>query len=484
MLTRVLFAPSGEAEYQKFARLLELDSIVVHPLAEGDSFWESLSLEAIDLVLASPKRMPKPESETISSIRALPDAPEIVLLTEKDEPEERAMFLASGALAVINTSVAPVMIEQELASLIERVRESSMIRFRADQPPDKNRLSDFITLSPAMQKLMTIARQVVTVDSSVLISGETGVGKEWLARAIHKEGPRSSGPFVPVNCGAIPESLLESELFGHEEGAFTGARKSHRGYFETAHSGTIFLDEVAELLPSLQVRLLRVLQDRKIRRLGAEREMEIDARILAATNRDLDREIREKRFRADLYYRLGVVTLEVPPLRERSEDVPDLVMNYLGVFRNRLSRDITRIRSDALRVLVKYDWPGNVRELINVMERAVLLSTGKEITLEDLPAPITGGVEYYLAPSFSKESEHGEIVLDSRWLQKPLRDAKREQIDIFEREYLVGLLTETRGHIGETARRAGISTRSVFEKMRRHGLRKEDYKQRLGGDAH
>ena len=483
MLVRVLFAPSGETERKRFTSILELEDVVVHPLSEEDNLWERLSLEAIDLVLASPRRIPKPVPETISSIRALPEAPEIVLLVEKDEAQERALLLTAGALAVINTDVAPVMIEQELGSLIERVRESTLIRYKAEQPPDKNRLSDFITLSPAMKKMMTIAHQVVAVDSSVLILGETGVGKEWLARAIHKEGPRSSGPFVPVNCGAIPETLLESELFGHEEGAFTGARKSHRGYFETAHSGTIFLDEIAELLPSLQVRLLRVLQDRKIRRLGAEREIEIDARILAATNRDLDREIQEKKFRADLYYRLGVVTLEVPPLRARREDIPDLVMNYLGVFRTRLLRDIARIRSDALRALETYEWPGNVRELINVMERAVLLSTGREITLEDLPGSITGGVEYYASPALVKKNECSEDGLDSRWLQKPLREAKREQIDIFEREYLAGLLSDTRGHIGETARRAGISTRSVFEKMRRHGLRKESFKQQSAGST-
>jgi DNA-binding NtrC family response regulator len=262
-------------------------------------------------------------------------------------------------------------------------------RVHAASPPSESRLRDFASLSPRMQAFMALARKVVDADSSLLLLGETGTGKEWFARAVHKEGPRSAGPFVAVNCGAFPESLFESELFGHEQGAFTGASRAHKGYFEQAEGGTLFLDEIGELPLHLQVKLLRVLEDRRVQRLGAERSFRVDIRLLVATHRDLEREVEAGRFREDLFYRLAVVTLPIPPLRERAEDIPDLFASYLEFFRAALNRPIYGVQKTALEALARYRWPGNVRELINVVERAVLLSPGPEIGLTDLPITIS-----------------------------------------------------------------------------------------------
>jgi len=318
---------------------------------------------------------------------------------------------------------------------------------------------------------------MVASDATLLILGETGVGKERLARAIHAESPRSTGPFVSVNCGALSETLLESELFGHEEGAFTGASRARRGWFELAHGGTIFLDEIGEMPRHLQVKLLSVLQTREIQRVGAESSVAIDVRVMAATNRDLAADVEAGQFRRDLYYRLSVVTLTIPPLAERREDIPTLVDGLLDHFRGEIPHDIQDVSPEAMEALRRYDWPGNVRELMNVVERAMLLSTDQLISLGDLPENISA-----LAPSIEPKFPTPEAVeeeslsVPKAWLVQPLREARQKLLSEFERAYLAGLLEATGGRIGETARRAGIQPRSLFDKMRRLGLRKEDYR--------
>jgi DNA-binding NtrC family response regulator len=328
-----------------------------------------------------------------------------------------------------------------------------------------------------MNAFMELVRRVIASDASLLILGETGVGKEHLARAIHAEGPRSAGPFIAVNCGALPESLLESELFGHEEGAFTGATRSRRGHFELAHRGTLFLDEIGELPPHLQASLLQVLQRREIRRLGGEAAIGVDVRVMAATSRDIADEVRSRRFRSDLYYRLGVVTLAIPPLRERREDVPALVEAYLENFRPHIRRNVRRIAPDALEALEGYAWPGNVRELVNLVERAMLLAAGEEIALADLPENVRGAGAPAEAQAAGVPAPLAAVpALAAGMLELPLRDVRRRAVAEVEQRYLALLLEKTRGRIGETARLAGIEPRSLFEKMRRYGLRKEDFR--------
>jgi len=360
-------------------------------------------------------------------------------------------------------------------------------------------LDDFISLSQPMKQLMTLVQRVVPSDVSLLILGETGVGKEHLARGIHAAGPRAAEPFVPVNCGAIPENLLESELFGHEAGAFTGATRRRRGMFSLAHRGTLFLDEIGEMPYHLQVKLLRALQSNEIMPVGGEEVLEVDVRVMAASNRDLAREVKEKRFRRDLFYRLSVLPLTIPPLRERAEDIPVLAKRFLAQFSAADRQQVSAFEAEALEALARHRWPGNVRELMNVIERAVLVSRGEALGVEDLPEAISWeevGEGQVSTPERSDEGlngieEAGSFVgeglpaaapvavaepEDDGLLARPLREVRREVVEDLERRYLDAMLRATGGRVGETARRAGIVPRSLYEKMRKYGLHKEDYR--------
>ncbi len=243
---------------------------------------------------------------------------------------------------------------------------------------------------PAMQKVYQLTRQVAKSNASVLLLGETGTGKELIAKAIHRLSPRGSGPFVRVNCGALAENLLESELFGHVRGAFTGAIDNRTGRFEAAHTGTVFLDEINSTTPKLQVKLLRVLQEHEFERVGDTQTIRVDTRVIAASNRDLMEEIEAGRFREDLYYRLNVVTIYLPPLRERREDIPLLVGHFLKIYNEQNFRHVPHVEPAAMEALVSYDWPGNVRELQNYIERAVVLAPGDELTCDLLPEAVLG----------------------------------------------------------------------------------------------
>ncbi|MHC4392185.1 MAG: sigma-54 interaction domain-containing protein [Planctomycetota bacterium] len=357
-------------------------------------------------------------------------------------------------------------------------------RHVASQP----RLSDFISNSPVMAAFIRLVQRVARSDASLLILGETGVGKERLARAIHAEGSRARNPFVAVNCGALPEALLESELFGHREGAFTGAKRDRRGLFELAHRGTIFLDEIGDMPLHLQVKLLRVLQERTFRRLGGDRDLTVDIRVVAATNVDLKAQVETRQFRQDLYYRLGVVTLTIPPLRERRADIPKLIGDYIAHFGAKLGSDVASMSEQALERCLTYSWPGNVRELINVVERAMLLADGDVVRADDLPASIGGYTSLpplalageRPSPASELSGEPGATPADLRelegWFSLPLREARQR----WERLYLASLLRETSGRIGETAARAGLSTRVLHDYMKRYGLRKEAFRKPQG----
>lgn len=332
-----------------------------------------------------------------------------------------------------------------------------------------------------MQGTLNTARKVARADSPVLLLGETGVGKERLAMLIHNSSPRSKGPFVAVNCAALPAELFESELFGHEKGAFTGASRSRRGHFELAHEGTLFLDEVGEVPLHLQAKLLRVLQEHRIKPLGSEHSLEVDVRVIAATNRDLDHEMAHGHFRRDLYYRLGVVELHIPSLRDRHEDVEAMAEEFLRRYAGALNRDVDGFSKDAKEALERYSWPGNVRELTNVVERAVLLCQDRLVQLSDLPANIAmcaseaarqGVSGLHMLPP----GESPVVALPGPWVEAPWKFVREELLIAGERAYLEGVLQACAGRVGEAAKRAGISSRALFEKMKRHGLRKEDFR--------
>jgi DNA-binding NtrC family response regulator len=304
--------------------------------------------------------------------------------------------------------------------------------------------SGLVARSGAMLRVLELARRVARVDSTVLITGESGVGKERVARLIHDESSRPGGPFVAINCGAVPESLLESEFFGHAKGAFTGATQDRAGLFESANGGTLLLDEIGEVPPSMQVKLLRTLQEREVRRVGETRTRKVDVRVLAATNRDLPAEVHAARFRQDLYYRLRVVELRVPPLRERREDVLVLARTFLGNAAERMRRKVTGITPAAANQLLRYGWPGNVRELENAIERAVVLARGSRIDVDDLPEEVGLAIPSAYAP--------GDV--------RPLEDV--------EREYILAVVRSNQGNKAAAAEQLKIGVATLYRKLRKY----------------
>ena len=469
MILRILIAGRATKARRRLERLLDSAEVSLSSASSNRSLWSRLGRENWDVLITLPDVLEDPASDSVLAIRALPDAPEVVLVIDRDSPEERAQLLTSGVMAAVDHTLTDARLTQTLRAVLERVRAASTSASRA-RSSERYSFGDFASESPTMQELLELAGRVAAADTSLLILGETGVGKEWLARAIHAEGARAGAPFVAVNCTALPEGLLESELFGHMEGAFTGAHRSRRGDFELAHGGTIFLDEIGDMPLGLQAKLLRVLQERRVRPLGSERDLEVDVRIMAATHRDLEEAVDEGDFRSDLYYRLGVVTLVVPPLRERREDIPVLVDAYLERFAAQLGRPVESVHARAMEALARYRWPGNVRELINVMERAVLLARGRELRVADLPESLS---------SKRRRARHVDTSLRID-LDQPLIPSSERVVERFEREYLHLMLEETGGRISDTAERAGINPRTLYNKMRLYGLDKEDYRDEVG----
>jgi DNA-binding NtrC family response regulator len=469
MLMRVLFAVEPDSLARKLRRALAGGDALLETVKPTPDLWVTVSSEPADVLIVSRSSIPSPVTETIRMLRESPESTQVIVIAAEEHPEERARLLAAGCEAVVPESISPDLLGDLLAEILQRRREWLSSQLEPKDVRLDPRLSDFVTSSPAMQAFMDVVLKVTGTNTTLLIQGETGVGKERLARAIHSEGRRKDGPFIAVNCGALPETLLESELFGHVEGSFTGATRSRRGWFELAHGGTLLLDEIGDVPLHLQVKLLRVLQEHEVQPIGSEKPVPIDVRVMAATNRDLQAAVDAGAFRSDLFFRLGVVTLRLPPLRERVEDIPELARSYFEYFRENLGRSLRGLDRSALQVLTVYDWPGNVRELMNVLERAVLLCDGQWVTAEDLPLEIGG-------PAVSAAATGDLDQLMDDWLDRPWKEVRRGMLRRIERAYLAGLLDRTRGRIGDTAKRAGISPRSLYDKMQALGLSKENYR--------
>jgi two-component system response regulator HydG len=319
-----------------------------------------------------------------------------------------------------------------------------MERASPGHPPHHDEPPDLDVFSAAMHRLVELAKRVARVDSTVLITGESGVGKERLARFIHRISARAHAPFIPVNCGALTETLIESELFGHARGSFTGALRDRAGLFEAAEGGTLMLDEIGELPYPAQVKLLRVLQDHEVRRVGENRQHRVNVRLIAATNRDLSQDVATRRFREDLYYRLKVVKLHIPPLRERLDDLRGLAEAFLERLTARMGRAIDGFSGTALERILEYQWPGNIRELENAIESACALATGLLIDIEDLPE------ELHRRPAFASASA----------VTRPLRDV--------EREYILAALQRNGGNKAQTAEQLCIATATLFRKLKEY----------------
>jgi DNA-binding NtrC family response regulator len=422
---------------------------------DGGAAISQLDAEPYDLVITDLKMPTVGGMELLAWCRAHHPGLPVILITAYGTVDSAVGAIKAGAFDYITKPFDQEELRQRVTTAL-RVEEAA----RAHMTAEPGGRFELIGQTNTMRGIYDLIGRVASSPTTVLITGESGTGKELVARALHKSSERRDAPFIQVNCGAIPESLFESELFGHERGAFTGAVVARQGRFELADGGTLFLDEVGELPKDMQVKLLRVLQDRSFVRVGGTRSLSVDVRLVAATNRDLDRDVRDGRFREDLFYRLNVIRIRLPPLRERPEDIPLLVEHFLGRFNRRLDRAIRGLSVEAMATLQGWPWPGNIRELENVMERAVLLSQGDIITPADLGdglAPTSPGAE---------EDEEGPGGLQ-------LKDLVRQNTMRLERARIQRVLDEEAHNVTRAARVLGISRKSLQMKMKEYGLREE-----------
>ncbi len=328
-----------------------------------------------------------------------------------------------------------------------------------------------VSKSPKMRRIFDLIEQIGPLGSNVVIEGETGTGKELVAQAIHAADTRRTGPFIALNCAVFNDSLLESELFGHERGAFTGAERRKLGRFELANRGTLLLDEVGDIPAGLQAKLLRVLQSGTFERLGGTETIKVNVRLVAATHKCLEAEVKRGRFRADLFYRLNVIRIELPPLRERTEDIPLLAMHFVENCRSNQGGAVSEIASEAMQALLRYAWPGNVRELENAIKAGVALADGSILERDDLPESV--------APRMPHHSGR-DSLLD---IARPLPDLTADLIGRIERDYFIKVLSHHNGNVARCARHSGLSRRSVTQKLRKYGLKRSQFKRPLGAPA-
>ncbi|HEY8484913.1 MAG TPA: sigma-54 dependent transcriptional regulator [Longimicrobiales bacterium] len=458
----VLVVDDEDLFLRSCARILEHEGYTVLTARRGREALEIVRRQRPEIILAD---------------LVLPDLDGLALLREAKRIHPQALVVMITGFASVDSCVEAIragaydyipkpftatqlqIVVGRAAKQIELLRDNERLR---GELRGLYSLENVIGTSEAMQKLVALVLRVAPTEASVFISGESGTGKELIARGIHLHSRRADQPFVAVNCAAFPENLLESELFGHERGAFTGADSQKRGLVECASGGTFFLDEICEMSQELQAKLLRVLQERTIRRVGGQAEIPVDIRVIAATNRDPEEAVESGVLRQDLYFRLNVVPIRVPPLRERRDDIPLLARHFLRRYAVLYERDGAvplRLSPDAVEALIAYDWPGNVRELQNVMERVVsLASPGQEIRVADLPAEIRRGASSTVASS-------------RPYVDRPFHEAKEAAIREFERAYLEALLTRTDGNISRAAREARMDRKTIHRLIAKHGIR-------------
>jgi DNA-binding NtrC family response regulator len=402
--------------------------------------------------------------EYLNELGAQPDAPPVVIITAHGSEKTAVSAIKAGAYDYL---AKPFEVD-ELRLVVKNALEATGLRrenerLRAELKEARG-TGELLGASDAMRRVADLIAKVSATDVTVLIRGESGTGKELVARAIHEQSAqRRKGAFVAMNCAALPSELIESELFGHEKGAFTGAAGTRKGKFELADGGTILLDEVGDMSLSTQAKLLRVLEERSVERLGAPQPIPIDVRVISATNRDLAAAVAAEKFRSDLYYRLRVVEIQLPPLREHKEDIPQFANHFLRAYASKYGLKCNAIGSAAMVRLVAYDWPGNVRELRNAIERSVVLAEGSELRPEDLPEEIRARkVEVVRSTSSGTDAED---MLDVPYLAD-FREARRE----FERAYLERCLVETGGNVTRAAERVGMHRQSLQQKLKDLGL--------------
>jgi len=450
----ILVVEDGQSQREMLRDFLLKEGHTVAEAASGEEAVQSVTNGAFDLVLLDYKMPGMDGMQVLQEVKRINPETDVVIITAYGTIETAVDAMKAGAVDYITK---PLEFD-ELLLLLDRIserrtliRENQILR---RQLKDQGVTTDsIIYASQKMAALTSMAARVASSRATVLLQGESGTGKELLARLIHQLSPRSAKPIITVNCGALPESLIESELFGHEKGAFTGATARRIGRFEEADGGTLFLDEIGELTMPVQVKLLRFLQEREFQRVGGNLNIRADVRIISATNRDLDAMVKEEKFREDLYYRLNVVVMSIPPLRERKEDIPILIDHFLERFAAENGKDIKGISSEARDLLMKYDYPGNVRELENILERAVVIARNEILSLEDLPFR-----EEMLVSSPGGVTEDGEGRL-------------RGAIENLEKQMIQDAMEKNAYHQTRAAEMLGLSERMLRYKLKKYGLK-------------
>jgi two-component system response regulator HydG len=443
----LLIVDDEQGNLESLTRLFSKEGMEVRPAQNGAEALEVVRKEPVAVLLTDLMMPGMSGTELLRAARSLRPATQVVLMTAYGTVEVAVEAMKEGAYDFVTKPLKRHAIVKTVRQALERhslLQENQQLKARLAEVGANTRR--IIGQSPAFRFTMDIVKQAAPSTATVLVTGENGTGKELVARALHELSGRAQGPFIPVNCAAIPDGLLESELFGHEKGAFTGAIARKEGRFERANKGTLFLDEIGDMTPQTQVKLLRVLQDQEFERVGGTQPVKVDVRVVAATNKDLPREVAEGRFREDLYYRLNVVQLHVPSLRARREDIPLLADHFLRLYTQKNNRVRTGFTPEAQEAMSSYAWPGNVRELEHAVERAVVLSRTEVLGLEDLPDVVRGG------PRAS--GQHLVIPIGT-----PLEE--------IERRVIHETLRHTKGDKTLAAQLLGIAARTIYRKLER-----------------
>ncbi len=452
--TKILIVDDDPGHLTTLKTLIKSWGYAIETADDGDTAVAVVKDQSVDLILMDVRMARMSGIQALEEIKTYNPAIPIIIMTAYSSVESAVEALKSGAYDYL---IKPLDFEV-LKMTLERAREHAGLKVENKQLKEQLgaglEATDIIGNSKAMKELLDMLAMVAPSDATVLIAGESGTGKELIARSLHLNSPRKDKPLVVVNCAAITETLLESELFGHEKGAFTGADRRREGRFMQADGGTIFLDEIGETSATMQAKLLRVLQEKEIQRVGGQEVLKVDVRIVAATNRDLRVEVKEGRFREDLFYRLNVMPLNVPPLRDRQDDIPLLAHHFLTFYAEKNRKSAKGFSPLAMDILLKYDWPGNVRELENTVERAVILLTGEHVTEKQLPMNIV-------------EQHPGVETRVNIPAANP--DGTRSLGDI-EKEAILATLNATDGNKSETARRLGITRKTLHNKLKGYGI--------------
>lgn len=458
VLGRLIIVDDDEQVAQFYSRLFANQGFVVDLAKDLSALHSHLATNTYDAVLLDLELGREDGLEGLVSVLRESPSARVYILTAHGSVDRAVEAMRKGASGFFEKGSDPGQLLEELKGIADtsECRVSDLAQM------------GLIGQSPALQAVLEKIDRIREVDSTVLLLGESGTGKEVIARAIHRTSRRSKFRFSAINCGAIPEALLESELFGHKRGAFTDAKADRKGIFELSSSGTLLLDEIGDMPLSLQTKLLRVLQEREITPVGSSETIKIDTRIIAATHRDIFNESESKRFREDLYYRLSIIVLRIPALRERIEDIPHLVEHFLGIYKQKFNRDIKMPTASEMARITAYQWPGNIRELQNSMERAVVLSHNGRLNLEDVFAPLAGVTRpVNQVPEPVKDQQHLNLFLGY-----PLTDAKRE----FEKFYLEHHLTTCRGNVSDLAEKSGRYRADIYRLLNRYGIEHGEYR--------